>query len=860
MNNPIATIDNSIPEPADPQVVRTTFTRIIYSAQKFFIYGDGEYDNLHATFDPTGKGQEFYMIVPMSDALTDWYGSGLPIKPDFVSNEAWEGLQKSGSAFVTAVNSVMPKIIIPSDILVDNGLLTNNDTFIGFYQGYDLFSWEIVSFNGVPIGATTTKTNNYANVGPNYGSQYISIKAKDDLEYSNTVVLKLVNPTNPPLGSAHDWLKANSTNLVVGRAPTDGPNPGAFVLMLNVVPTRSASASAEAASKNPWSVTLEFGEVKMIIQDTGSTEITIGAAGSEQNKTTVNLAEGKAKGGPLQQQHVTDKDPFIILIYPVWNGLVVASGVQDAVATVFSSSYYVPKLKEASAMAEPYSKGFNPQSPTDVEVGVGSLLDVPPTYVMVDFGSSMNVTAKNCRFDIAYLPCFFSKKCWFDEYRTQSDDQPGVATYSYDVYPIWTKNGTAAVLNPAPAVDATSYPGTIAGTVYCYTQWRMNQDHFNRIGSEIFGSIFKIQETLIFPIKNGNGNFNITYTPVTGSDPGDPNVTSNWADYIQTISVTTNIDGSNGTITVDKYGFAGQQSEVNQSIGAITIAATGGYGTVAGSIFMGLGMGIADNQTSSGAVWTIPLIGLGKKMEDIALINAPFLDGETFSVASDFLCRYSGIVADLSFADPAVQLGTSDDINVVRFDWKAGTTVKSALDDVMADIVHSYVVRDGKIFFYKLDPTTSLPFNLGPDWSSDYPNAKVVLYDKTPDFDDLRNEVIVMGLEQDAGGQGADIAAAPTFPRTEVRSTVTIPDVPWAKVLSYPISGYAPPDYLARFADNLIAQHARYELLGRTTIAGNAQIKPYDRWGEFVISGVTHNMDFKSKTWTTDLEFMRKAR
>lgn len=867
MSNPTAIIGNFILEPADPQVIRKTYTRIVYDAQKFFTYGKDKFDPSYSSFDPSDRGEEFYMLVPIADALNDGGSPPAPLKPDFVSDESWEGLQASASGFITAVNSVLPKIIIPSLLLVDNGIKTAEDTFAGSVNdagGWkDVFSWELVSLNDVSVPATDSYK--YAHVGPNYGSQYVTVKAKDDLYSDNKFVIKLENPLpadpdpppyGPPLGSAHDWLKSDSTDLVVGRATDDDPRGGAFVLMLNVVPVRAASSKPEYVSKKPWSVTLEFGEVKMVIVDSGSTEITLGngIVGAEENKTTVNLAEGKTKGGPIQQQHINDKEPFIILVYPVWNGLVVASGVQDAYATVFSSSYYVPRIQKASVMASPYSNGFDAKNPAPVEVDVGTPGE--DDYVLVDFGDSLTVTAKNCRFELAYIPCFFSKNCWFDEWRVQSDDQGGVVSFAYKVYPIWTKNGTASDLSPAPNVTASSFDGPIDDTHYAYTKWRLQQDHFNRISGEIFGSILEVTETRDFPIKNNNGNFDLNWT--VGS-PGDPSPTD-WKKYIQSIQVTIALDNSNGSIMIDKYGVAGQHAEPIQSIGAITIEMQGGYGTQAGSIFQGLAMGVADSRTAEGATWTVPLFGLEKKLEDIALINVPFFDGEQFSTVIDFLCRYAGIIDDLSYAHPTDRLSMTEDINAVIFDWKAGTTVKQALDDVMANTLHSYVVRDGKIFFYKLDGITGLPLILGTNWQPLYPETKVVMYSADPDFEDMRNEIVVTGLEQIPGGQGAQIQGMPDFPRVVVRKTTTVPNIAWARTIVKPLPGYTNVDELGGIADKLAAQLSKYELIGRTSIAGNADIRPYDRWGDFVIASVTHNIDFKSKSWTTDLEFMRKTR
>ena len=858
MSNPTVTISNIIPDLPDPQVVRNTFTKIVYNSQKFFTYGANEYDPTYidpTKFDPKNKGEEFFYFIPESNALVEVVGDP-PVKPDFVSDNMWTALQESSSGFVTAVKSIMPKLIVPSRILVDNGIETPNRTKWAYYKEgpsasdeRNVFNWKLLTLNSVSI--PDTDTDKYASKGNTDGASYVTILAKKKDEDHTTFVMKLKNPTNPPKGSDHNWLKGDSTDLVV---------TGAFVLMLNMVPTRAIPPSNAAgntptktAEKQP-TMTLEFGEVKMVISTTGETKVTIGqGTAAEQNATTVNLAEGKAKGGPPQQNHLSDKEPYIILVYPVWNGIVIASGIQDAHATVFSSSYYVPKLKSAAIMVPPYSQPFDPADPQPVFVEVGS----GGESVMVNFGSNMTVTAQDCRFEIAYLPCFFTTQMWFDEWRIQPDSDPGSVEYEYFVFPIWTANNTSTILDPDPTVAISGYVGPITNTHYAYTKWRLKQDQFNRHAGEIFGSILQVRETREFPIRNNNGSFNLTWT---GGTPGDPAPDPDWSKYVRSLNVTINVDGSSGSITVDKYGLAGQHAEVDQSIGAITIDAQGGYGTVSGRIFAGLAMGIQDSRSVDGATWVIPLIGQERKMEDICLINVPFFDGETVQTTLDYLCRYAGLNMDLSYADPLDKLGVSTDINVVRFDWKAGTTVRAAIEDVMADTLHHFVVRDGEIWFYKLDDTSGLPkYFLGTDWEPSYPETKIVMYDAAPDFEDLRNEIVVVGLEQIPEGNSTALEGLPTFLRLETRENVTIPDIPWAKTMVRPIPGYMEIDKIGEYADKVAAESSVYELIGTTSIPGNASIHPYDRWGDLVIFGVAHEMDFQAKTWTTKLEFMRRT-
>ena len=123
---------------------------------------------------------------------------------------------------------------------------------------------------------------------------------------------------------------------------------------------------------------------------------------------------------------------------------------------------------------------------------------------------------------------------------------------------------------------------------------------------------------------------------------------------------------------------------------------------------------------------------------------------------------------------------------------------------------------------------------------------------------------MVMGFEQTVDGTGTAIANLPAQLLMAVKKGyATTPDIPWQRLMTYPIPTLTTAPALPMFntlADRLAARYSIYELTGKTSIPGNAKIRPYDQWGDFVIMTVTQNMDFKSKTWTTDLEFMRKTR
>jgi len=837
MSNPVVTFTNSINEPSDPSTVRKTYTMKSFDGIDFFLYNAGQSSS---SFDPSDMGQEFYIWSRVGDEVTG--PQGTVSKPAFVTTGSWESMKAAPSGLITPNNSAMPKLIGPSTLLVDNGVTSPKQVYEAWtwddlaFDWKDGFNWVLEKFNSTVIGAASTDWYKYGQVGSHFGSQYVSIKAKDDSRGVNTMEMSLTSPTTPATG---DW---DSSQLVVG---------GAFSLMLNILGTTPGKAQPDGTNgidQNQWSVVITFGDVTMTITNASTMNVHIAGDG-DGNDTLVNLAEGAAKEGPPQMAHMTDKPPLLINVYPCWNGIIVSNGQQDSPNTVKSAGTFCRKIKSASIQVAPYSTWFDPTSPSNVEVKTDGGATV------VDFGESMSVVAKNCRFEIAYLPRFFIKSMALDGWLLLGTDTTEI-TYDYNVYTIYTKNNDSDWDISLPTPVDSGHAGTLAGMSYFYIPWTMSTTSatHKRSSGELFAYILESKETRSYSIKNGNGNFDITWT---GNNPGESGATD-WTKFIKSVSVTIDKDGSTGSMAVDKYGVAGQEAIANQSIGAVVLRATGGVGTVAGDIFYGLGMGISNSESSGESTWTVPLVGLEKKLDDIALINAPFMDGETLVTAVDYLCRYAGILYDMASADSGVALSATEEVNSARFDWKSGTTVKTALDDVVDDVKHTYVVRDGKIFFYELG-LDGLPVTLGPDRSTGYDMTNMMMTDKTPDFENLRNYVVAMALQSVPEGQGTQTKTS-TFPMIDSRKKTTTPDIPWAKCLVKGYPGVLTPAQLAVIADNLDKISSVYDLIGRLSIPGNADIKPFDAWGtDYIIKSVTHNVDLESKSWTTDLEFMRKG-
>jgi len=831
-DNPTATFAFVIPLPDEPDLTRYLFNKILFKDYDIATYSATSPSPTGAT---GGPGDDF---IPSSDYSLYFYpnGSLLASAPPFVTDNAWVGLTNAPSGFLTGSDSVMPKLLVPSKLLVANGTqgsvahtFSKETLFAKTSDGDNLFNWTLLNASYGDWSADPFQVIGRAG---KKGASSATIKNKNDTLSENTVSIGLSDILPIPTG---DWTSGPGGKLVV---------QGAFCLVLNVVPLQPGNASPDDVEDETWEIGIECGEVKMTLQEGGS----LGVVVNDENKASVQLTEANAKEVPPQVFQYRDGTIYSIVVYPVWNGVVVASGIQDVKNNVKVASVYVPKTRNASIWDDDYNTGFDPENPAGITISVDD-------DVKINLSDTLEVDAKNCRFETAYVPLFFTQNCQFDTYWIANKDTTDpTITYTYNIYPIWTKNDTSTT----GGGNTETWPNPDLGETQTYkrTSWQFNfsPEQPNRRSSELFGYYVRTKETREFEVARENGSFDLDWT---GGTPGDPSPSTTWWKYVTNLSVTIGLDGSSGNITVDKYGLAGQDAVATQSIGAITITMDGPTGTTGGKIFSGIGMGIGESESSDGGTWTIPLVGLTKKMEDIVLINAPFFDGYKAGDVLEFLTKYSGIRLNLDNAPNAYldshRLTASVDLNTPVFDWKAGTSIADAMSQVMEDRLYWYFInKEGYVKVYELSEDDALPVYLGPNRKTGvYTDTKIVSRDLTPDFDDLRNEIVVISLRE------IDVTSSsvpPLEPLILSSSNVTDPIVPWSKGYVQGVPGVLTEDELSSVLDRAKAFSKQYEITGRVTIPGNANIEPYDQWGEYVIVSVTHNVDFQSKTWTTDIE------
>jgi hypothetical protein len=392
---------------------------------------------------------------------------------------------------------------------------------------------------------------------------------------------------------------------------------------------------------------------------------------------------------------------------------------------------------------------------------------------------------------------------------------------------------------------------------------------------------------------------------------------SGWRNYITNISVTHNESGgTSGSMVLDRYGLSQYCSDFNRNILIQQVAGLNlGLEYVAtdadphakayaanlssrsddgGSNYIGsttwsynqgnlgvllkgiaYGQGISDSYSEN--TLSIPIYGLQRKLEEIKIINAPFFDGKTLLSTLEYLALYGNVAMNYDNTNPDDLLPASSNISVSIVDFKLGTSVWDALHQVAELTGHMFVLQpDGVIWWYKISDVNGLPrASIGHQmWS--YPNTRIVSASSDPDFSQFYNHIITMALQAPTTNvkNPLEVVDLPTQPLIAgARLKNTNPNISWSKLLVVPLASFFTETELNKMAYRQAKQAQSILWNGTTTIPGNLGIKLLDTFssnpalsggdstlsddetmkGEFLISGITHNVDIVSKNFTTQL-------
>jgi len=931
--NPVATLGFVVPYPSQPSLERHYFSLVYFTEYHFLTFGVGEWQDENmgvVTFEPQYDKSVYFVVNKDLWDLLPSPPAPATFRPEFVTEQAWdENLDSSPSGFMSVLGSLMPKLFCPSDLLVDNGVrgalsggspVPVTDDYVekaktadnypsADLNEKDLFNWYVTAS---PVPDFSDNIRKALALASSSTSSYITIKGKDDSDAAdNTTELRLENGATYPIGYWTSQASGLASGTLVGG--------GAFCLVLNVVPLRPGKASPDTVRENSWELVIVFGEVTMTLQETGAFFVELNG-----NRVRTQLSQSQAKESPPQATQLKDVNPYVIVVYPVWNGIIVSNGIQDLQNTAEVSSVFVPKTEGIDISKAEYHENnyvFDSENPDEVVV-VMPTAGAENGKAKVNFGTYVTAKGENCRFELAYVPLFFTHRCWFATFFIGSenvnvDDATACTSiipedlmycFQYEYWPFYANNDAPGLTVNQATVGSWLTPN-ISPAQYKHIDWKVEMTLPARWGPEIYGYYLKTTEIRNQRVNNYSGNesgsdegpgsplidFRIRWTGGTpgDSDAADRRVTSSgvhkmdsdgrgWVDWITNISTSVGLDGSSASITIDKYGLAGQDARIVQSIGAITIdIGNGPSGTEDGRIFSGIAQGISETEGSDGGTWTINIVGIEKKLDDIILVNAPYFDGTTVDYTTEYLCNYGGVDRDMSYVTSAVHDGSlrprylwerlpaTTDIAAPMFDFKAGTTISDAISQTMKEVAYWYFIdRFGKMRFYDLYLGTDgfvtrsgLPRNITNETDAKtfwgYDNTKITSIDMSPEFEDIRNEIILIAMQDVRITSSKGVAEVPLNPIIAKAGQDTNPNFPWQRGLVEGLKGILTEAEIDDILTVRLADTYNYETSGKTQIPGNALIDPYMRWGgnEFVITTVSHTVDFNGKTWTTDLEF-----
>lgn len=367
---------------------------------------------------------------------------------------------------------------------------------------------------------------------------------------------------------------------------------------------------------------------------------------------------------------------------------------------------------------------------------------------------------------------------------------------------------------------------------------------------------------------------------------------NNWMKFITSISISHNLSGSSGSISLDKQMMMDLGVRPEQAIGALTLVAKNGFynedGTTIndvrynygsndpypniewGQIFRGYAMEIQDNLGEGSSSLSIRLEGIQKKLSDMVLVNCPFWDGDDVFGGADavmsYMKSYSG--CDLRYVREFSNGLSQEDIFLPRSaEWQRpfvnfvmGTTVMDALNSIGIYINHRFVIQpDGRGYYYWLDETGK------PSWINhspirmSYDSHDIISINISPHIENRYNTFLTLGLlgEYNPNKGRMDVVDANPGYKFSQKS-IEPGDYPWSKIITNRENGIVTINELEERhrTNERFAKATIYE--GSITVPGFHKFYLFDKISvcgvKYYIIGINHSISLQNKEWTTSLQ------
>lgn len=376
---------------------------------------------------------------------------------------------------------------------------------------------------------------------------------------------------------------------------------------------------------------------------------------------------------------------------------------------------------------------------------------------------------------------------------------------------------------------------------------------------------------------------------------------NHWLTYATDLSVSHGFDsGTSGSISVDKFALKGGDigNTTPQSIGALTIdlvkyddppddseiqfsSVDRIKGAERTTIYKGYALEVSDKASDSGATVDISLEGLQRKLSDMVHVNCPYWDGDLVFASEkgspsvlDYMVAYSG--SRLNFV-PEYSAGTvlgektsnGDPFDFVlprSFDFSApavhfpiGTSVLDSIKQIAEKVNHQFVIQpDGEGYFYGMDEFGKPCWITNGPFVREFSRSDIISLDITPYMANRYNTFLTMALIGRKDPRSGSIFPDGSFPRGKLTELPQTPDnFPWSRIITTREAGIVTIDQLEKFHKRNISFSSRMVFTGSLAISGDNSFKIYDkiRIGSqpFYISAISHSISLSGKSWTTNL-------
>lgn len=789
--------------------------------------------------------------------------------------------EKKDSGFITPNGTLIPQIIYPWDF-GRNELkfgASANDYAVAAEGKYYLWS----PLKPKARTETSEEWKKAVDTLKNYGVKY---------DVANTLTADYIS-----ILGKNPYMDKESFN----RTFVSNFNPtGVFALLLDFT-----SWEDDETGKNPCYASFKFYTESSSNSFSSTNGDYIELKANPTGEVSVSINKSNTVAGPLNFSqmgqkilHVNSNDLLnknVIFFYSLMNSLIVTGDLVTNPKQT-SKSLICKKNKDLDILneTEPALNCF----PAEHKKGKADSIKLTSKNVYVNFGNRVQATFNNCIGNFALAALRFCPVVSFSYFFKMSGQQTDTnvsengGTEDYYCLEVGGKNFGYKGLNKKYRSKKVYYDEDTQTSIFRVDfEFRADDTELQLNAFELFGIIHVTKYTgKLTDVLNGDGNFSTDFQVNVNNKlsvyRGEETSGTKWEDYITNISISHGLDGTSGSLTLDKYMMMDISGTPTQAIGALTLVAKNGfydlnevapttsnlyYETIPGQIFKGYAMEIQNQVSEGNSQLTVKLAGIQKKLSDMKLVNCPFWDGDqVFENGMDgvlnYMKSYSG--CKLKYV-PDFSSGAGLVSNIIlprSWDWQApstnfvlGTPVLDALKEIAKKINHQFIIQpDGCGYFYYMDEYGCPTWVKNGPIVRSYKESDIISMDIAPYLENRYNTFLTLGLLVKNDTESTQLVTDGEMPGMKfTQADIGVGDYPWSRIITISEPGLVTIKDLEKFHKTNVRFGQSLIYTGTITVPGWYGFHIFDKIKVgtivFYITGINHSIDLQQKEWITQL-------